>query len=92
MIPARDHRDVVLVRGMVDVIFDTGSSLEILDYKTDALEAAACEERANLYLPQINGYAVAIEGICGQPVAHRWLVFLQGRQIVDCSGGRSSVV
>ncbi len=78
-----DSRDVILVRGMIDVLLDTTDALEILDYKTDAVEGDACLERAALYGPQIDAYAAAMEAIADRAIAHRWLVFLHGRRIID---------
>lgn len=82
-ITRRDRDDVMLVRGMVDCLFDDGSSWELLDYKTDAVGGEAMQARAELYRGQLAIYASAVEAVWRKPVRHRWLVFLTARQIVE---------
>ncbi len=83
LVKARDNRDVLLVRGMIDTLLCGNEGLEIVDYKTDAVEAAAAAARAESYRPQIDNYASAIQGIYRRPVSKRWLVFLHARCIID---------
>ncbi len=83
LVAARDHRDVLLVRGIVDALVCHEASLELVDYKTDAIAADACEARAADYQTQIDSYAAAIRGIYRQPVTKQYLVFLHARRIVD---------
>jgi len=82
-VSGRDARDVILVRGVVDLLMETAEGLEIVDYKTDAVAAGACAVRADAYRPQLDIYAAAMGEIYGRPVARRWLVFLQPRVIVE---------
>ncbi len=83
-VAAREPRDVVLVRGMVDVLLTDEAGLEIIDYKTDRVEPAACAERAASYTEQIKVYADAMHAIHRRPVAAAWLVFLHARQVIPC--------
>ncbi len=83
MVAAQDSRDVVLVRGTVDVLLCHEDHLEIVDYKTDAITAGDCIERSRVYEEQLDNYAKALQGILQRPVVARWLVFLQARCIVD---------
>jgi ATP-dependent helicase/nuclease subunit A len=80
---ARDHRDVLLVRGMVDLILCGDDGLEVLDFKTDAVGPERCEERAEYYRPQLMYYAEAVSAAWRLPVKRQWLVFLHARRVMD---------
>jgi len=82
---AHDHRDMILLRGVVDLLLPRDSHLEILDYKTDAVESADIDSRAEKYRQQLRYYASAMEGIYQLPVAKQWLVFLHPQRIVEVS-------
>jgi hypothetical protein len=84
---ARSHdcRDVILIRGVVDAILCGPADLELLDYKTDTLAAAACGPRAESYQPQIQTYAAAMTAIYRRPVSRACIVFLHARQIIEVS-------
>jgi ATP-dependent helicase/nuclease subunit A len=75
--------DVMLVRGMIDCLFDTGDGWEVLDYKTDAVSGEALKQRAGEYRGQVEIYAAAVEACWKTPVAGRWLVFLSARSVVN---------
>jgi ATP-dependent helicase/nuclease subunit A len=79
---ARDEHDVVLLRGMVDVVLDGPQGLEIIDYKTDDVSADKCGLRAAAYRSQMDSYAEAIGRIYRREVRRRHLVFLTARQVV----------
>ena len=79
---ARDEHDVVLLRGMVDVVLDGPQGLEIIDYKTDDVSADQCSQRADAYRSQMDSYAEAIGRIYCREVGRRYLVFLTARQVV----------
>ena len=83
--------DRVLVRGIVDGIIEDDASLEIVDFKTDQVDAIGAESRAERYRPQIELYARAAIALWRKPVRAGQLVFLQARTIVgiDRPGGRS---
>lgn len=76
--------DLMLVRGIVDCVFDAGQGWEVLDYKTDRVDAPALQHRVELYRGQLDIYANAVELTWGKPVGRRWLAFLTARQIVEC--------
>ena len=78
--------DRVLVRGMVDGIIVGDESLEIVDFKTDAIEASEVPQRCERYQPQMQMYSRAMARIWRRPVAVCWLVFLTPRQVVPCRG------
>lgn len=83
MVRSRDHRDVVLVRGMIDLLFAGEREIEILDFKTDRVTGEGVAARAEFYRPQLAYYAEAAAGAWGLPVTRQWLVFLSPRRIVD---------
>lgn len=78
-----DAGDHLLVRGIIDCLFDAGDGWEILDYKTDRVTGAALDERAALYRGQLAIYAEAVERLWPGKVRRRWLAFLHGRKIVE---------
>ncbi|GMU33384.1 MAG: helicase-exonuclease AddAB subunit AddA [Planctomycetia bacterium] len=78
-----DRQDVMLVRGIVDCLFDSGDGLEILDYKTDRVTGEGVAQRAAAYAGQLRIYANAVEMTWGRPVHRLHLAFLTARQIVE---------
>lgn len=82
---ACDPRDVILVRGVVDLLLCRPGEIELIDYKTDAVPAAECAARADRYTAQIQTYASAMESILKKPIRSCWLVFLQARTLVQLS-------
>ena len=85
-----DERDVLLVRGMVDLLRITDKGLWIVDYKTDRIKADACEARAEQHRFQLQHYATALSAIHGTPVHRLSVVFLHPQRIVDLSNPDSS--
>ncbi len=78
-----DPDDYVLVRGIVDGVLSTSQAVEIVDYKTDAIEAEAIARYARRYRSQMEMYARAAARGFHRPVATAWLVFLSARAIVS---------
>ncbi|NOS99078.1 MAG: helicase-exonuclease AddAB subunit AddA [Phycisphaerales bacterium] len=78
-----DMDDRVLVRGIVDGILPCDGGLELIDYKTDRISAAAANERAARYQRPMQLYAASIEALFRRPVIHAWLVFLRPQVIMD---------
>ncbi|HWL94392.1 MAG TPA: UvrD-helicase domain-containing protein, partial [Phycisphaerae bacterium] len=75
--------EVLLVRGIIDCLFDAGNGWEILDYKTDRITGGAVAARSELYKGQLDIYAAAIEAVWKiRPRVH-WLAFLNPREIVQ---------
>lgn len=79
---ARSPDDVLLVRGIIDCLYDTGDGWQVLDYKTDRLTPAEVADRASFYRGQLEIYAAAMEAAFGTRPHSSWLVFLDPREIV----------
>ena len=75
--------DQVLLQGVVDCFFDTPEGLVVVDFKTDRVSAAAVEERAEHYRPQLTAYSQALSRIFRRPVSRRLLCFLGPGQVVS---------
>jgi ATP-dependent exoDNAse (exonuclease V) beta subunit len=75
--------DGLVVRGQVDLWFDEGGTLGIVDYKTDAVTAAEAHRRAQDYALQLRLYAVAVERVAGRPPERAWLHFLRPNTVVE---------
>jgi ATP-dependent exoDNAse (exonuclease V) beta subunit len=70
--------DGTVLEGYVDLLYrEDDGSLVILDYKTDAVPAAALESRVAFYTPQMSAYAEALTRALGEPVDSAVLLFLQ---------------
>ncbi len=82
----RDADDIVLVRGIVDCLFDSGEGWEILDYKTDRVSGDELNVRADLYAGQLRIYAQAVEAVWQQRPTKLWLAFLDAREMVEVKG------
>ena len=54
-------RDDVLIRGTMDVMYSSGDSIGIVDFKTDAIEAADVAAHSERYIFQLGIYALAAE-------------------------------
>lgn len=78
-----DDQDVLLVRGILDVLLNTGDGWEILDYKTDPIGPDAVARRVEEYRGQLGIYSAAVRAVWGADVKKRWLVFLSPRIIVE---------
>jgi len=78
-----DQEDIVLVRGIIDLLFDAGEGWEILDYKTDDVSGEDLQGRADLYAGQLRIYADATEAVWGARPRRCWLAFLAARRIVE---------
>ncbi|MDP9401792.1 MAG: UvrD-helicase domain-containing protein [Actinomycetota bacterium] len=66
----------VTIEGYVDLLYETGDGLVILDYKTDTVSTeVAMAEKLDRYAIQLGGYATALETATGLAVAGAFLVF-----------------
>jgi ATP-dependent exoDNAse (exonuclease V) beta subunit len=74
--------DLVL-RGQVDLWFEEGGELVIVDYKTDAVTAVEALQRADDYALQLRLYSIAVERIAGRPPDRAFLHFLRPNRIVE---------
>jgi len=75
--------EVVLVRGMIDCVLRVDEGDEVIDFKTDAIGRDELSGRVDLYRPQIQIYAEAVQRIWQRPVARSWLAFLTVQEIVE---------
>lgn len=84
---ARDHwresyvgtvqPDGTVLEGLVDLIYrEDGRSLVVVDYKTDAIPAAAVAARSQFYTPQIRAYIEGVSGAAGGGSVRAQLLFL----------------
>jgi ATP-dependent exoDNAse (exonuclease V) beta subunit len=69
--------DDTLVRGSVDLWFEEGGEIHLVDYKTDAVA------RPGDYAPQLALYALAMERAFGKRPARAWLHFLRSDLIAE---------
>ncbi|HUI78193.1 MAG TPA: UvrD-helicase domain-containing protein [Bryobacteraceae bacterium] len=67
----------LVLRGQVDLWFEEGGELVIVDYKTDAVTIAEAHQRAQDYAIQLRLYALAVERITGRAPDRAWLHFLR---------------
>ncbi|HEV3330483.1 MAG TPA: UvrD-helicase domain-containing protein [Bryobacteraceae bacterium] len=67
----------LVLRGQVDLWFEEGGDLVIVDYKTDAVNAVEAHQRAQDYTIQLRLYALAVERITGRAPDRAWLHFLR---------------
>ena len=72
--------DQVMLRGRIDALVPLPDRSVVIDYKTDAVDAAAAPARAQLYAPQSAAYADAVARMTGKPV-EVLLVFLRARAV-----------
>jgi ATP-dependent exoDNAse (exonuclease V) beta subunit len=73
----------LVVRGQVDLWFLEDGELVIVDYKTDAVNAAQAHQRAADYTLQLRLYAMAVERAAGRAVDRAWLHFLRPNTAVE---------
>ena len=75
---------VDLIEGFVDLLFDDGDGLVVVDYKTDDVPSDAAVERAlERYAPQGAAYALLVGAATGRPVTEVHFLFLRGDVAVD---------
>jgi len=73
----------VVIRGQVDLWFEEGGELVIVDYKTDDVSAAEANHRAHDYALQLKLYAQAVERMAGRAPDRAFLHFLKPNTIVE---------
>ena len=74
--PKEMENEFVVVQGVADVAVILPKEIWLLDFKTDRVMAGEVAGKAEMYKPQLNLYARALERIYGKPVTERWLHFL----------------
>ena len=73
----------LIVRGQVDLWFEEGGEVVLVDYKTDDVTAAEAHRRAADYALQVRLYAMAVERVAGRPPSRAWLHFLRPDTLVE---------
>jgi ATP-dependent helicase/nuclease subunit A len=73
----------LVLRGQIDLWFEEGGELVIVDYKTDAVSAVEAHLRAQDYALQLRLYAVAVERVAGRPPSRAWLHFLRPNTLIE---------
>ena len=66
-----------VLEGVIDLAFDDGSGLEIVDYKTDDVAEKHLAEHARSYRLQVGAYALAVEKVFGRRPSSASLLFLR---------------
>jgi CRISPR/Cas system-associated exonuclease Cas4 (RecB family) len=75
--------DDLVIRGQVDLWFEEGGEIVVVDYKTDDVTAAETHERALDYAMQLRLYAMAVERVAGRAPSRAWLHFLRTDTLVE---------
>ena len=65
----------MLLQGVADCVFETESGLAVVDFKTDRVQTAEVQQRAEVYRAQLDAYAGALSRILERPVTERILYF-----------------
>jgi CRISPR/Cas system-associated exonuclease Cas4 (RecB family) len=73
----------LVIHGQVDLWFEEGGELVIVDYKTDSVTAAEAHRRARDRALQLQLYALAVERFAGRAPDHAWLHFLRPNTVVE---------
>jgi ATP-dependent exoDNAse (exonuclease V) beta subunit len=67
----------LVISGQVDLWFEEGGELVIVDYKTDTVTAAEAAGHTKDYALQLRLYAMAVERLVGRAPDRAWLHFLR---------------
>jgi ATP-dependent exoDNAse (exonuclease V) beta subunit len=73
----------LVIRGQVDLWFEQGGELVIVDYKTDSVTAMEAHRRARDHALQLRLYALAVERYAGRAPDRAWLYFLRPNTMVE---------
>lgn len=73
---AEEGSQTILVRGLIDCLFQTADGMVIVDFKTDNITPKKSPTRAESYKTQMAYYRQAVEAILAQPVTEMYLYFL----------------
>ena len=73
----------LIIYGQVDLWFEEGGEIVIVDYKTDAVKAVEAHQRAQDYALQLRTYAIAVERVAGRPPSRAYLHFLRPNTLVE---------
>jgi ATP-dependent exoDNAse (exonuclease V) beta subunit len=73
----------LVIHGQVDLWFEEGGELVIVDYKTDSVTATEAHRRARDHALQLRLYALAVERFAGRAPDRAWLYFLRPNTVVE---------
>jgi CRISPR/Cas system-associated exonuclease Cas4 (RecB family) len=73
----------LVISGQVDLWFEEGGELVIVDYKTDSVTAVEAHRRAPDHALQLRLYALAVERFAGRTPDRAWLHFLRPNTVVE---------
>ena len=73
--PHADAAEEMMLQGVVDCCFETEEGLVIVDFKTDRINPGEETQRAEVYRPQLEAYAHALERVLGKKVKEKILYF-----------------
>ncbi|MBU6409022.1 MAG: UvrD-helicase domain-containing protein, partial [Verrucomicrobia bacterium] len=83
--------EFIVVQGVADLVVLLPNAIHLLDFKTDAVSAAALPEKIRFYTPQLNLYAAALQRIYCRPVTRCSLHFFAARRTVELESQRPSI-
>jgi ATP-dependent helicase/nuclease subunit A len=78
----RQGLDQPMLRGRIDLLIRRGRQCEIVDYKTDRVNADELRERTELYRKQLAVYREAVRRTTGYEVSTIYLAFLTAREVI----------
>jgi ATP-dependent exoDNAse (exonuclease V) beta subunit len=73
----------LVIRGQIDLWFEEGGELLLVDYKTDDVTRQEAQERARDYGVQLRLYAMAVERVAGRAPTRACLHFLRPNAVVE---------
>jgi ATP-dependent helicase/nuclease subunit A len=80
---AADGLDRRIIRGRIDLLFETKDGWVIVDYKTDNISSEELQSRATGYRAQMQYYRDALAKVAGVKIDKIYLVFLTPREILE---------
>ncbi|MCZ2076198.1 MAG: UvrD-helicase domain-containing protein [Bryobacterales bacterium] len=81
----------LVVRGQIDLWFEEGGELVLIDYKTDRIDPVSDPHRMAAYALQLNLYAAALQKMRGRPVNAAYLYMLHANRAVPVSVDEASL-
>jgi ATP-dependent helicase/nuclease subunit A len=75
--------DGLVLHGQIDLWFEEGGELVIVDYKTDSVSAVEAHQRAQDHAMQLRIYALAVERITGRVPNRAFLHFLRPNTAIE---------
>ncbi|MCL4851905.1 MAG: PD-(D/E)XK nuclease family protein, partial [Bryobacteraceae bacterium] len=81
----------LVVRGQIDLWFEEGGELVLIDYKTDRIDPGSDPRRMAAYALQLNLYAAALQKMRGRPVNAAYLYMLHANRAVPVSIDKASL-